>query len=180
MYKEADELKTRMLLAEQREEFMGMLAHDLKNPLIGADRLLEILCEGTLGELTPSQLEVLIKLRRSNESMLDLVQGHRLRSPCPSMAAGRMNANWSTARHRPSRPCSACARGGNLTRSLREERKAFLIGPAILSGTTDVRSRHEFLRGAVLILELLHALFELVDALAVVEDAAVNRPKINR
>jgi signal transduction histidine kinase len=61
-------------LLEQRDNVMAVLTHDLKSPLIGADRVLELFVTGTLGQVTPEQGEVLAKLKRSNEDLLSSIQ----------------------------------------------------------------------------------------------------------
>ena len=40
-----EEKSRRLALLEQREEFMATLTHDLKNPLIGANRVLELMAD---------------------------------------------------------------------------------------------------------------------------------------
>ncbi len=64
----------RVKLAQQREDFMATLAHDLKTPLVGAERALELLVEGALGKLAPAQEKVVSLLRSNNRSLLDTVQ----------------------------------------------------------------------------------------------------------
>ncbi len=59
---------------QQREDFIATLVHDLKTPLIGADRTLECMVNGALGEVDNNQAEVLNMLRRSNQSLLTMVQ----------------------------------------------------------------------------------------------------------
>jgi len=59
---------------KQKEDFLATLVHDLKTPLIGADRTLELLMDGTIGDMDKSQSEVLTMLRRSNQGILRMVQ----------------------------------------------------------------------------------------------------------
>jgi two-component system sensor histidine kinase/response regulator len=66
--------KTRLMLMEQREQFMAALTHDLKNPLLGANRILEHLTDGRLGNLNDEQFRVLKMLKNSNKSLLNMVQ----------------------------------------------------------------------------------------------------------
>ncbi len=70
----SEEQSRLLLIMEQREDFMATLTHDLKNPLIGANRILELFAEGSLGSLTAEQSELLLKLRDSNKSLLTLIQ----------------------------------------------------------------------------------------------------------
>lgn len=70
----AQESAQRLLLLEQREDFMATLTHDLKNPLIGTIRILELLAEGQFGELKDEQREILKQLETTNHSLLNLIQ----------------------------------------------------------------------------------------------------------
>ncbi len=51
----------RLKLINQREDFMSSLAHDLKVPVVGAVRALEVFMMGALGELQPAQVEFVKK-----------------------------------------------------------------------------------------------------------------------
>jgi PAS domain S-box-containing protein len=68
------EVDERSNVDKQREDFIATLVHDLKTPLIGADRTLELIINGTLGEVDESQSEVLQMVRRSNQGLLRMVQ----------------------------------------------------------------------------------------------------------
>ncbi|MEZ4545652.1 MAG: PAS domain-containing protein [Cyanobacteriota/Melainabacteria group bacterium] len=57
-----------------KEAFVATLVHDLKTPLIGADRTLEMLIEGAMGDVEDAQSEVLSMLQRSNRGLLRMVQ----------------------------------------------------------------------------------------------------------
>jgi PAS domain S-box-containing protein len=58
---------------KEREDFMATLTHDMKNPLIGANRLLELLVTGRLGQLTSQQNDLLETMMQSNSSVLNLI-----------------------------------------------------------------------------------------------------------
>jgi signal transduction histidine kinase len=60
-------------IAFQREDFVSRLTHDLRTPLIAADRMLHLLEEGALGELTPAMAEAIEVMLRSNQNLLHLV-----------------------------------------------------------------------------------------------------------
>ncbi len=64
----------RLVLSEQRQDFMSALSHDLKNPLVGAVRVLELLTTGKLGTLTSEQLDILVMLKDSNRGLVDKIQ----------------------------------------------------------------------------------------------------------
>lgn len=63
----------RLRLYEEREDFMATLTHDLKNPIIGSNRILELMIEQRLGELSENQTEILAAIRSSNELLLELI-----------------------------------------------------------------------------------------------------------
>lgn len=56
------------------EAFVATLVHDLKTPLIGADRTLELLINGSMGDVEQGQSEILTMLQRSNRGLLRMVQ----------------------------------------------------------------------------------------------------------
>jgi signal transduction histidine kinase len=72
--KKAEEKINRLAVLEQREEFMATLTHDLKNPLIGANRILELMAGGIMGEVSQQQETVLFQLRDSNKLLLWMIQ----------------------------------------------------------------------------------------------------------
>lgn len=61
-------------LLQQRDDFIAALSHNFKVPLLGADRTLDMLLDGALGELSGDQADVLQVLRRSNLQVLSIVQ----------------------------------------------------------------------------------------------------------
>jgi signal transduction histidine kinase len=61
-------------LLEQRDNVMAVLTHDLKSPLIGADRVLELFVTGALGQVSSEQGELLSKLKKSNQELLNNIQ----------------------------------------------------------------------------------------------------------
>ncbi len=73
LYVSTIEVDDRMV-SRQKEDFVATLVHDLKTPLIGADRTLEAILNGTLGEVDEGQFEVLAMLHKSNQSLLRMVQ----------------------------------------------------------------------------------------------------------
>jgi len=68
------DMSERKQASQQRDNFVASLVHDLKTPLIGADRTLEQMINGALGDMDPGQAEVLGMLRRSNQQLLQMVQ----------------------------------------------------------------------------------------------------------
>lgn len=73
--KNADDNNRRMMLLNQRDDFMAMLANDLKNPIVGANRILSLMTEGRLGKLEREQQEVLSKIVEGNKDLLRMI-GH--------------------------------------------------------------------------------------------------------
>jgi PAS domain S-box-containing protein len=71
--KEQQEQQRLLAIMKEREDFMATLTHDMKNPLIGANRLLEIFVSGGVGTLTSQQLELLECLLESNQGLLTLI-----------------------------------------------------------------------------------------------------------
>jgi PAS domain S-box-containing protein len=73
-YKLEQKNAIRLLVLEKHEDFIATLTHDLKNPLIGADRVLELFLSGAVGVLDEQQLQLLRLLHESNTDMLALIQ----------------------------------------------------------------------------------------------------------
>jgi len=59
---------------KKKEEFVAALVHDLKTPLIGAERTLDALLKGTLGPIESGHEHMLSVLQNSNRSLLTMVQ----------------------------------------------------------------------------------------------------------
>ncbi|OUL31280.1 hybrid sensor histidine kinase/response regulator [Nostoc sp. 106C] len=60
-------------IARQREDFVSRLTHDLRTPLVAADRVLMLFQEGALGALSPQIQEVIAIMARSNNNLLAMV-----------------------------------------------------------------------------------------------------------
>ncbi|BAZ41644.1 two-component hybrid sensor and regulator [Calothrix sp. NIES-4101] len=60
-------------IAKQREDFVSRLTHDLRTPLVAAERMLELLQQGALGELSPQMSEIITIMGRSNTNLLAMV-----------------------------------------------------------------------------------------------------------
>lgn len=63
----------RLRLYEEREDFMATLTHDLKNPIIGSNRILELLIQQKMGDLTGQQTEILSAVKNSNDVLLEMI-----------------------------------------------------------------------------------------------------------
>jgi two-component system NarL family sensor kinase len=66
-------LETERRLAQVREDLTATLTHDLKTPLLGAEKTLQYMLEGTFGPITGEQEDVLGALERSNHRQVELV-----------------------------------------------------------------------------------------------------------
>jgi signal transduction histidine kinase len=64
----------RVLLQQQREDFVATLTHDLKTPILAANRAIKLLIEGDFGKVEESQAKILETIYQSNESLYHLVQ----------------------------------------------------------------------------------------------------------
>ncbi len=93
--KESEENMRRLARLEQREDFVATLTHDVKNPLIGASRILELFLSGHMGELTDKQRDLLERLGKSNNQLLsqlnDLLLVYRLDQTQDYLAFAREN-----------------------------------------------------------------------------------------
>jgi two-component system, sensor histidine kinase and response regulator len=56
-----------------KNKFLGMAAHDLRNPLASIRGLAEFLSDGTVGALTPDQRELVNLIHQASQSMVTLV-----------------------------------------------------------------------------------------------------------
>ncbi len=56
-----------------KDRFLGMCAHDLRNPLSSIRGLAELMTENSIGSLNPEQREVLHTIHGASQSMLQLV-----------------------------------------------------------------------------------------------------------
>ena len=60
-------------MALQREDFVSRLTHDLRTPLVAADRMLTLIAQGALGEISADLLEAINVMEGSNRNLLELV-----------------------------------------------------------------------------------------------------------
>lgn len=72
--KRVEETEQRTLLLEQREDFTATLTHDLKGPLLGVNRIIELVAEGKLGDVNDQQRSLLLQIIDTNKSSLTLIQ----------------------------------------------------------------------------------------------------------
>ncbi len=60
-------------LLRQREDFVSRLTHDLRTPLVAADRMLHLLQEGAFGPTTAETQEAFTCMATSNQNLLQMV-----------------------------------------------------------------------------------------------------------
>ncbi|MEA5577782.1 hybrid sensor histidine kinase/response regulator [Anabaena sp. UHCC 0451] len=60
-------------IALQRQDFVSRLTHDLRTPLVAADRMLMLFQQGALGDLSPQMQEAITVMARSNSNLLSMV-----------------------------------------------------------------------------------------------------------
>lgn len=60
-------------IALQREDFVSRLAHDLRTPLVAADRMLTLMQQGALGEISLPMRDAFGTMVRSNKNLIDMV-----------------------------------------------------------------------------------------------------------
>jgi two-component system, sensor histidine kinase and response regulator len=60
-------------IAQQREDFVSRLTHDLRTPLVAADRMLALFLQGAFGELPEGMTEAIAIMVRSNQNLLEMV-----------------------------------------------------------------------------------------------------------
>jgi two-component system, sensor histidine kinase and response regulator len=61
-------------LLVQKEEFIARMTHDLQTPLVGANRMLELLCDDAFGNLPATAKSNLQIIKRSNQDLLQMVR----------------------------------------------------------------------------------------------------------
>jgi two-component system, sensor histidine kinase and response regulator len=61
-------------LLAQKEEFISRMTHDLQTPLVGANRMLDLLCDDVFGELPDKVKSSLKIIERSNQDLLQMVR----------------------------------------------------------------------------------------------------------
>ncbi|NJR31600.1 MAG: hypothetical protein HC778_00400 [Chamaesiphon sp. CSU_1_12] len=64
----------REAMVSMREEFVYRLTHDLKTPLVAADRVLRLLQRGKYGDLPDSAIQVLDSMQHSNQDLLEMTK----------------------------------------------------------------------------------------------------------
>lgn len=58
---------------DQRENFVSCLTHDLRTPLVAANRMLDLMKDRVFGDLNPEQTEAISNIIRSNHNTLEML-----------------------------------------------------------------------------------------------------------
>lgn len=73
-HKLSENTNRRAVLIAQKEDFLATLSHDLKNPIIGTNRILELILNGRMGPISSELITIMHKLKESNNSLLQMIQ----------------------------------------------------------------------------------------------------------
>ncbi|MDX2106996.1 MAG: ATP-binding protein [Candidatus Melainabacteria bacterium] len=68
-----EDITERMKLEQQQKDFVATLTHDLKNPLLGTNRVIDLLIQGKFGDLSESQQSILDKFKESNSQLINMI-----------------------------------------------------------------------------------------------------------
>ncbi|MFM7363920.1 MAG: response regulator [Cuspidothrix sp.] len=60
-------------MSQQREDFVSRLTHDLRTPLVAADRMLNLFCQEVFGDISPEMKQAIQVMIRSNQNLLEMV-----------------------------------------------------------------------------------------------------------
>ena len=58
---------------EQRENFVSCLTHDLRTPLVAANRMLDLIAQQVFGDVTDEQKEAISSITKSNNNLLEML-----------------------------------------------------------------------------------------------------------
>jgi two-component system, chemotaxis family, sensor kinase Cph1 len=64
----------RVMLQQQREDFVATLTHDLKTPILAANRAIRLLMDGDFGPVVETQSKILDTILQSNSALYKMVQ----------------------------------------------------------------------------------------------------------
>jgi two-component system, sensor histidine kinase and response regulator len=91
----------RELMMRQREDFVSRLTHDLRTPLVAADRMLQLFLQDAFCEITPDMKDAITVMIRSNQNLLQmtntLLEVHRYDAGQKSLVPSPCNL-WSITR----------------------------------------------------------------------------------
>jgi signal transduction histidine kinase len=82
-------------IARQREDFVSRLAHDLRTPLVAANRMLKLIRQGAFGQVPNEVDDVTSTILRSNQNLLEMVNNmlevFRFEAGCKALTFSRFD-----------------------------------------------------------------------------------------
>lgn len=69
-----EDITARVTIEQQREDFIATLTHDLKNPLLGTNRVLDLLIGGKVSQEDCKKHKLLEQIKESNNSLILMIQ----------------------------------------------------------------------------------------------------------
>jgi two-component system, sensor histidine kinase and response regulator len=80
-------------MARQREDFVSRLTHDLRTPLVAADRMLNLFIEDTFCKISPEMKQAIGVMIRSNQNLMQMVN---TLLEVSRFEAGKKTLNWES------------------------------------------------------------------------------------
>ncbi|OUL21209.1 hybrid sensor histidine kinase/response regulator [Nostoc sp. T09] len=81
-------------MARQREDFVSRLTHDLRTPLVAADRMLNLFLEDTFCKISPEMKQAVSVMIRSNQNLTQMVN---TLLEVSRFEAGKKTLNWESS-----------------------------------------------------------------------------------
>ena len=69
-----EDITERVKKEKQLEDFVATLTHDLKNPILGTNRVLELIVADRFGDISPELKDIITQIKSSNASLLRMIQ----------------------------------------------------------------------------------------------------------
>ncbi|CAN5324191.1 hypothetical protein BH11CYA1_BH11CYA1_15570 [soil metagenome] len=69
-----EDITERITINQQRDDFIATLTHDLKNPLLGTNRVLDLFLAGKLGACDDQQQKIITQIRDSNSTLISMIE----------------------------------------------------------------------------------------------------------
>jgi signal transduction histidine kinase len=80
-------------MARQREDFVSRLTHDLRTPLVAADRMLDLFQQETFCKISPEMKQAIAVMIRSNQNLMQMVN---TLLEVYRFEAGKKTLNWES------------------------------------------------------------------------------------
>ena len=69
-----EDITERITVDQQRDDFIATLTHDLKNPLLGTNRVLDLFLAGKLGACDDKQQKIIAQMKDSNNTLISMIE----------------------------------------------------------------------------------------------------------